>query len=334
MLMNKHHLPDDRLSSLRLTPDNRTAAMRKVKGAKKMSRNKLYTGLILIMILAWIAASALAAGNADALTVFFQSQSQLYGYFEQWPAEAQADYSELKESLGLAANGEMKYIVPGSGDLKRLQAERIALDFVQNRASLTEDELSKYSLQSVFYTIIGDENVRKWYVRFVYEADGLFYGQFAVDISSPDGTVLYYIVGNNEILSPEPADGRTPLYFWKAEKGPMVTWTQEDLFKYNRLYDGGTYRMSTADELPMEDAVVLAQKTVKDALGGSGKPIEQYGVQAFIEKKRWQMSTDCWVVWLYDIDSLDPLGNPLCYSVLIDPKEAAVLDFIMPGGNG
>jgi hypothetical protein len=301
---------------------------------KRQGRNKLSAILVLAMIPALIAVGALATGNADALTAFFQSQCQLYGYFEQWPGEVQEEYSELKEALGLADNGEMKYIVPGPGDLERPRAEKIALDYVQNKASLTEDELVKYTLQSVFYTIVGDENIRKWYVRFVYEVNGLFYGQFGVDISSPDGTVLFYIVGNNEILSPEPSDGRTPLDFWKAEKGPMVTWTQEDLFKYNRLYDGGTYRLPTQNELPMEDAVALAQKTLKAALGGSGKPIEQYGVQAFIEKKRWQMSTDCWVVWLYDTDTLDPLSDPLCYSVLIDSTAATVLELIMPGGNG
>lgn len=301
---------------------------------KRQVGNKLSAILVLAMIPALIAASALADGNTDEMTAFFQRQSQLYGCFEQWPAQMQAEYSELKESLGLAVNGQMKYIVPGPGDLERPQAEKIALDYVQNKASLTEKELVKYTLQSVFYTVVGDESIRKWYVRFVYEMNGLFYGQFGVDMSSPDGTVLYYIVGNNEIVSPEPADGRTPLSFWKAEKGPVVTWSKEDLFKYNRLYDGGTYRLPADNELSMEEAVALAQRTLKAALGGSGKPIEQYGVQAFIEKKRWQMSTDCWVVWLYDADTLDPLGDPLCYSVLIDSTAAAVLELIIPGSNG
>lgn len=334
--MNKQDVQsvlDDLLPGLEFTQDHRAAVIREIRG-EKPGRKKLSAGLVLAIVLALIAAGALASVAIDALTTFFQSRSQLYGNFEQWPAESQEEYSELKEELGLAVNGQIKYIVPGPGDLERAPAERIALEYVQKRASLTEDELGKYTLQSVFYTVVGDESVRTWYVRFVYETNGLFYGQFGLYISSPEGTVLSYAVGNNEIFSAEPADERSSLDFWKAEKGPMVTWSQEDLFKYNSLYDGGTYRLPTVHELPMDDAVELARKTLKDALGGSGKPMEQYGIQAFIEKKRWQMSTDCWVVWLYDTATLDPLGDPLCYSVLIDAKEAVVLELVIPGSNG
>ena len=316
------------LSGLHMSKRGHAALLEKLRGGARMKR-KLTLGLVLMLALVLTALAALAATALDLLNGYFKSKEEAYGIFEQWPMETKEDYSKLQQELGLQ-QGDIMYITPGEKDLGKAQAEAAAKGYIQDRAKLTDAEIGLYALQSVFFHTTNSQD-RRWFIRFTRERDGWHYGQFDVEVSSPGGEILSYGVGNNEIFTNDPDDGITSLALWQEEKGPMCTWSQEDLIKYGALFENGHYRLGTAEDLPQEEAIRRARKAAAGAAGFAENGLDSLAAQAIIaDSPVFGAESGCGIIRLYDPDAAKP--DP--YNVCIDAESGEVVNVTVPGGNG
>ena len=321
---------NETLANLQVTPAMRAALARRISEGRRVKR-KYSLAFVLTIVLVLLATSALAAFGIDLLIDFIRKNEQQYGIFEEWPTEAQHEYSLLKDELGLLVDGETFYDVPDEDDLSQTEAETIARNYVKQRGELSDEQMQQYSVQSVlFHSTYTPDN--RWYVRFVQEFDGIDYGQFGV-LLLPDGTVETYIVNDNGIMTPDTEPSIIALDIWAADRGPMAAWSVEDLLHYSNLYENGDYRMETETDMPRDEALSLAQQTVAQEAWLDIEAVRSYLIQGIIQDAPY-LSGAQWIVWITNPEELEPNGELVTYTVFIDNATHQVTKVTLPGGNG